>query len=130
MTATPGLLPYCPEVEDVERESGLVGIDDPGPVFEVLSSSTARTILGSLYRNPGPASDVATRVGTSLQNATYHLNRLQNADLVGVVDTWYSTKGREMNVYAPANDPLVLFAGGSESKRTVVQIIDDHEWAN
>lgn len=130
MTTTPGLLPYRPEIEDVDQHGGLVGIDDSGAVFEVLSSTTARTILGALYRNPGPASDVATRVGTSLQNATYHLKRLQDADLVTVVGTWYSAKGTEMNVYAPANDPLVLFAGGSVSKRTVSQIVADLEPAD
>jgi hypothetical protein len=31
-----------------------------------------------------------------------------------VVDTAYSEKGREMDVYAAADEPLVLFAGGSE----------------
>lgn len=130
MTSTPGFLPYCSDVEEVDREGGLVGLEDPGTVFEVLSSSTARTILGALYRNPGPASDVATRVGTSLQNSTYHLNRLQDADLVNVVDTWYSAKGTEMNDYAPVNDPLVLFAGGSVSKQTVSRIIEDVEPAD
>lgn len=110
------LLPYRPEVENRDRKSGIVGLDDEGTVFEVLCSRTAREILESLYEDPGPASEIATKVGTSLQNTIYHLKRLQDAELVSVEGTWYSSKGREMPVYAPANDPLVLFAGGSKSR--------------
>ena len=32
-------------------------------------------------------------------------------NVVTVVDSWYSEKGRDMDVYAPAGDPLVLVAG-------------------
>lgn len=127
MTTTPRLLPYCPDVQETDLDGDVVGLDDPGTAFEALSSGTARTILSVLYQNPGPASDIAARVGTSLQNATYHLKRLLEAGLVTVVETWYSAKGTEMNVYAPANDPLVLFAGSSVTKQTVTHIIDDTE---
>lgn len=130
MTTTPGLLPYRPDVEHVEREGALVGMDDPGRVFDVLASGTARAILGALYRDPGPASEVANRVGTSLQNATYHLKRLRDAELVTIIDTWYSAKGKEMNVYAPAKEPLVLYVGGVSSKRAITQIIDGVEPAD
>lgn len=33
---------------------------------------------------------------------------------IEVIDTVYSEKGREMNVYAPADSPLVVVAGGQE----------------
>ncbi|NIU66678.1 MAG: ArsR family transcriptional regulator, partial [Actinobacteria bacterium] len=46
------------------------------------------------------------------QNAQYHLGRLEDAGAVEVVDTVYSEKGREMKVYAPADEPLVVVAGG------------------
>lgn len=89
---------------------------DAGPVFEALSSETARTILEALYDRPGTASELADRVDTSIQNVHYHLQKLQSADLVDVVDTCYSTKGAEMDVYAPTNDPLVLSVGGSANE--------------
>ena len=41
----------------------------------------------------------------------HHLENLREADLVGVVDTWYSEKGAEMDVSAPATDPLCVFVG-------------------
>jgi hypothetical protein len=59
---------------------------------------------------------VAGRVDTSLQNARHHLTNLQEAGLVRVADTRYSQKGREMNVYAPSEEPLVVFVGNEERK--------------
>jgi hypothetical protein len=56
-------------------------------------------------------------VDTSLQNAQYHLGNLEDAGLIEVADTVYSEKGREMNRYAPADRPLVVFAGREEESR-------------
>jgi DNA-binding transcriptional ArsR family regulator len=79
----------------------------------VLSSETATEILAELSDEPTVASEVADRVGTSLQNAHHHLGRLREADLVRVVETWYSSRGSEMKVYAPVNERLVFAASGS-----------------
>jgi DNA-binding transcriptional ArsR family regulator len=71
-------------------------------------------MLAALHEDPDTPSGVAERVDTSLQNAQYHLGRMEDAGLLSVVDTVYSEKGREMNVYAPADRPLVVFAGDEE----------------
>ncbi|MFB6268327.1 MAG: ArsR/SmtB family transcription factor [Halobacterium sp.] len=109
-----------PSRSTVERGDGsrVVGIreDAADDVFEALSSKTAREILSALYEEPDTASSVADEVGTSLQNATYHLEKLVDADLVEVADTWYSEQGREMKVYAPAAESLVVFAADEASK--------------
>jgi DNA-binding transcriptional ArsR family regulator len=89
--------------------------DAADEVFEALSSGTAREILAALYEDPDTASSVADRVDTSLQNASYHIEKLVDADLVEVADTWYSEQGREMKVYAPVSDSLVLFASDEAS---------------
>jgi len=103
-----------PGGSSVERGDGseVVSIreDAADEVFEALSAGTAREILAALYEDPDTASSVADRVDTSLQNASYHIEKLVDADLVEVADTWYSEQGREMKVYAPASDSLVLFA--------------------
>jgi hypothetical protein len=57
---------------------------------------------------------LADRVDTSLQNAQYHLEKLEDAGAIEIVGTAYSEKGREMNVYGPADSPLVIFAGEQE----------------
>ncbi|WP_435063502.1 helix-turn-helix domain-containing protein [Halobaculum sp. EA56] len=98
---------------DREADPRVIGVDgdDADAVLAALSSDTARSILAALHDSPGPASDVADRVDTSLQNAQYHLKRLRDAGVVEVTGTVYSEKGREMDVYAPADGPLVLVAG-------------------
>ena len=107
------LLPQKPPVERPEADSQVVslGDDDSDAVFSVLSSTVARRVLAELYREPATQSELADRVDTSIQNVSYHLGNLADAGLVDVVDEWYSEKGREMDVYAPAGSPLVLVVG-------------------
>lgn len=98
---------------DGDREPRLVELDDEtaDEVFEALAAQTTRKIFLALHEQPQTASDLAKGTDTSVQNAQYHLEKLTEADLVEVVDTWYSERGTEMNVYAPCDDSLVLFAG-------------------
>lgn len=110
------LLPSRPDTSaaEAEAEPRVIGVDsdDADDVISALSSDTARQLLAELHEEPAPPSELADRVETSLQNAQYHLEKLQSAGAVSVVDTAYSAKGREMDVYAPADQPLVIFAGG------------------
>ena len=96
-----------------EREPRLVDLDEEtaDEVFTALSSGTTRTIFLELHRAPQTASDLSDVTETSVQNVQYHLEKLLDADLIEVVDTWYSERGSEMKVYAPQDESLVLFAG-------------------
>jgi DNA-binding transcriptional ArsR family regulator len=103
-----------PRREAVEREevpSEAVSLDDAGDVVNALTSETARKLVDRIYAEPTTASDLADAVGTSLQNAQYHLDRLEAAGIVEVVGTWYSQRGNDMDVYGPSNEPLVIVAG-------------------
>jgi DNA-binding transcriptional ArsR family regulator len=109
------LLPSSPEVS-VEENPRVVGLDsdEADALMGALSSDTAREMLSALHEEPLPPSKLSSRVDTSLQNAQYHLERLSEAGAIEVVGTAYSEKGREMDVYAPADKPLVIFAGRDE----------------
>ena len=109
------LLPSSPEVS-VEDDPRVVGLDseDADALMQALSSDTAREMLSALHEEPLPPSRLAEQVDTTLQNAQYHLERLSDAGAIEVVGTAYSEKGREMDVYAPADKPLVIFAGRDE----------------
>jgi len=98
---------------DESREPRLVDLDEEtaDEVFEALSSQTTRKIFLELHHSPQTTSDLAEATDTSVQNVQYHLQKLTDADLVEVVDTWYSERGTEMKVYAPTDESLVLFAG-------------------
>jgi len=115
------LLPSKPDTsaatEDADPRVIGVDSDEADDVISALSSETARKLLAELHEEPAPPSELSDRVGTSLQNAQYHLQKLESAGAVSVVDTAYSAKGREMDVYAPSDQPLVIFAG-DEDKTT------------
>jgi DNA-binding transcriptional ArsR family regulator len=103
---------------DDQREPRLVEIDEDtaDEVFEALSSGTTRQIFLELHNAPQTASDLADVTETSVQNVQYHLEKLLDADLIDVVDTWYSERGSEMKVYAPQDESLVLFAGRDKQR--------------
>ncbi|WP_049971017.1 ArsR/SmtB family transcription factor [Haladaptatus cibarius] len=103
-------------VADEERDPRVVGVDseDADKLLSALSSETGRNILSALYEEPATPTTIAERVDTSLQNVRYHLEKLEDGNLIEVADTAYSEKGREMKVYAPTAGPLVLFAGNED----------------
>lgn len=122
------LLPRKEPVEDSPDEARVVSLGRGAEaVVEALRSETARNVLAALYEEPTVASALADRVGTSAQNVHYHLTNLRDADLVEVVDTWYSSKGVEMDVYAPAGDPLVLAAGREDRLRELRATVSGQE---
>lgn len=108
-----------------EQEPRVVGLatDEASALLSALSSETARDMLSTLHREPATTSELAASLNTSLQNVQYHLENLTEAGAVEVVDTVYSTKGCEMDVYAPADDPLVLFAGRQTSESDVTSAL-------
>ncbi|WP_336000820.1 ArsR/SmtB family transcription factor [Halorientalis halophila] len=115
------LLPSEPDTAAAdEAEPRVIGVDseDADDVLSALTSETARTVLSELHDDPAPPAALADRVDTSLQNVQYHLEKLEDAGAIEVIDQIYSEKGREMNVYAPADRPLVIMAGGDEEQQS------------
>ena len=107
------LLPLRTKVERENTEPRVLDIadDDADDVLAALSTETARDLLAAAYEEPRPASELADDADTSLQNARYHLEKLIDAGLIEVADTWYSERGTEMKVYAPTNGPVAVVAG-------------------
>lgn len=107
------LLPLRTPVERENTEPRVLDIadEDADDVLAALSTDTARDVLAAAYDEPRPASELADAADTSLQNARYHLDKLADAGLVEVADTWYSERGTEMKVYAPTNGPVAVVAG-------------------
>lgn len=90
--------------------------DEADALIGSLSSQTARSVLTAVHDEPRTASELADAVDTSLQNVRHHLGNLVDADLVEVIETRYSVKGREMNVYGPVDDSLVVCVGQKEER--------------
>jgi DNA-binding transcriptional ArsR family regulator len=110
--------PHQPTVDHDPRERTDVVIerDESTDVLRALSCETAQRILAALTDEPGTASDVAADVDASLQNVTYHLERLRDAELIAPVKTWYSEKGKEMTVYAATTERLVVRFGAAADR--------------
>lgn len=108
------LLPRGRTEAETDLDSRTVAVEEADAVIGALAPRTARRILAEVASTPLPPSAVADRLGLSIQNAAYHLSQLRDADLVAVVDTWYSSRGQEMDVYAPVSDPVVLRLGDED----------------
>ncbi|MFB6073933.1 MAG: ArsR/SmtB family transcription factor [Haloarculaceae archaeon] len=122
MSLLPTQGPETRTSQDGELE--VVGIDgEASEVFEVLASETARSVLNAIYRDPGTPSEIADRLDMSIQKVSYHLENLEDADLISVAGTRYSEKGQEMKVYEPPADPKVVFIGTRERKRSLVALL-------
>jgi DNA-binding transcriptional ArsR family regulator len=124
-----GLLPSDSNVrQEEEGEPRVLWFDDEDAeqLIGSLSSDTARSVLTSLHDGPATASELADDVDTSLQNVRYHVDNLQSAGLVDVVGTEYSSKGREMNVYGPADDPLVVCVGSTDDRNGFFESLRDY----
>lgn len=103
------LLPTRSSVNHDPVESRVVTLNEnEQEIFAALHSKTAREIVALLYDKPMTPSELASRLDTSIQNVSHHLANLREIDLVAVVDSWYSEKGREMDVYATTTESLVV----------------------
>ncbi|MDJ1432537.1 helix-turn-helix domain-containing protein [Halostagnicola sp. A-GB9-2] len=113
------LFPLRSDTPSSEGEPRVVDLEDEDAdaVFGALSSSTAREIYSTLANEPGTPSDIAEAVDSSIQNVRYHLEKLEDAGLVEVVDTWYSSRGNEMSVYATADGPLIVTSDESTASK-------------
>ncbi|MFB6202806.1 MAG: ArsR/SmtB family transcription factor [Halorhabdus sp.] len=118
---------HTPTTPDEATEQGpdVIALDDDAAdeVFSALTSQTTRRILSALYEAPQPPSDIADTVDTSLQNVNYHIHKLEDADLIEVVDSTYSNQGKEMSIYAPTNQALVLFASNDIDEPSLVDAL-------
>jgi DNA-binding transcriptional ArsR family regulator len=112
-----------PDYQNVAETLELTG-EEADQVFDALSSPTSRSVLRALYDDPLPPADLAEELDTSVQNIHYHLQKLEGANLVEAIETAYSSRGVEMDIYAPTNEALVLLTGRpsrTEQIRSILQ---------
>ncbi len=90
--------------------------DEAAEVIATLSGETAMAVFRALTEEALTASELAAELDASVQSVSYHLDNLEEAGLVDVIDTCYSEKGREMDIYAVANRPTVLVLGTEDDQ--------------
>jgi len=94
---------------DCERRT--VDLEEDSGIVEALATTTARRIATVVHESPRTASEVAARAEISLQTVCYHIDRLRAVGLIKSVGARYSSKGREMEIYALTSAPIVLQFG-------------------
>lgn len=78
-------------------------------VGETITSDTSRKILNYLgTEKEATESAIAAGLELPLSTVHYHLQKLQQAGLVGVDEFHYSSKGREVNHYKLASQYIVI----------------------
>ncbi len=85
-----------------------VHLSHAGSLLEMLGSETRRSILAVLDTQPMNKASIADCVDISIQNASYHLDQLNDAGLVRVIGTHYSKRGQEMDIFAPAFSSILI----------------------
>ncbi|ARS89071.1 ArsR/SmtB family transcription factor [Natrarchaeobaculum aegyptiacum] len=114
-----GLLPTTTDATtDRSGSPALLCLEDDrtDEILDALSSDTARAIFRALNERPRSAAALADHLEMSIQRVSYHLDTLTEIGLIEVADTCYSEKGREMDVYAVAEEPLVIFLGSENDQ--------------
>lgn len=106
------------DYETVVQTLDLTG-EEADTIFDALSSQTSRGVFEHLYECPSTPSELADELDTSTQNVHYHLGKLKAADLIESVETVYSSRGVEIDVYAPTNEAIVLVTG-TESRTSQI----------
>lgn len=119
------LLPQREGSRGLSTESRILELNsaEADVAFETLTSETTRTVLSIVYEQPSLPSEIRDEIDTSLQNVHYHLQKLEEGELIEPVGTSYSKKGREMTMYAPAYDEIVLVAGRDSTYHQVEEFI-------
>lgn len=113
-------IPQSTDVHVEQRDDpSVLYLDDEQTrtVVSALSSDTGHSVFRLLTQEALSASEVADELDVTVQSVGYHLENLQQADLVEVIDVCYSEKGREMELYAVTSDPKVLVLA-SQSERS------------
>ena len=90
------------------QKSKSVSFGNAGAMLEALSCDTSRRVVEALQQTSDTPSGLAEKLDISIQVATYHLTQLQEAGLIEVIDTCYSARGREMQIYTLAAKEVVL----------------------
>jgi DNA-binding transcriptional ArsR family regulator len=97
-----------PPAIDAEPKVVTFGSEDTAVVFDALGSETSRGLYRELLAEPRTASELAEAVDTSIQTVSYHLDRLQEANLIEEGATRYSDRGREMVVWVPVSRGILV----------------------
>ncbi len=84
---------------------------------ETITSDTSRKILNHLAEKEDTEANIAKLLDLPISTVHYHLQKLQEANLVIAEEFHYSAKGREVNHYKLANKYIIIAPGNVSGLR-------------
>ena len=92
--------------------------------IRVISNQNACDVL-QLLKEAGPLrlSDIAEKLGGSLNATKYHIENLMDAGLVGISNTRYSVKGRKVKIYQMKNQIFIVAPSMTEKKQIISAVM-------
>jgi predicted transcriptional regulator len=117
------------QASEVLKEMQEVVFLEPGQekaqkFIRVISNQNACDVL-QLLREAGPLrlSDIAERLGGSLNATKYHIENLMDAGLVEISNTRYSVKGRKVKIYQMKNQIFIVAPSMTEKKQIISAVL-------
>lgn len=90
-------------------------------VGKAIASPLASDILDRFSDGPMTLSGVSETLHVPINTAKYHIDNLLDADLLEVVNTRYSVKGREVKVYGLKHQILIVAPKKMDIKSVLMQ---------
>jgi DNA-binding transcriptional ArsR family regulator len=91
--------------------------------IRVMSNQNASDVLALLKDGGGlRLSDIAERLGMSLNATKYHIENMMDAGLLEISNTRYSVKGRKVKIYRMKNQ-IFIVAPGMTEKRQIISAV-------
>lgn len=82
--------------------------DEVSLLARTLSRTLPMQILKQLQKKQMSAGELVSELGLRLNTLTYNLTVLEKVGLIKVRQVKWSCKGREVKIYAPAEQPVLL----------------------
>lgn len=102
--------------ENLVRLSGLSLPEEVSLLARTLSRPLPMQILKQLHNKHMSAGELASELGLRLNTLTYNLGLLERVGLITVRQVKWSCKGREVKIYAPAEQPVLLVSRKNRDK--------------
>jgi DNA-binding transcriptional ArsR family regulator len=92
--------------------------------IKVMSNQSASDVLQLLKDGGGlRLSDIAERLGMSLNATKYHIENMMDAGLLEISNTRYSVKGRKIKIYRMKNQIFIVAPGMTEKKQIISAVL-------
>lgn len=98
--------------------------EDTDQLFDALGSEMSRAVLAACYEDGQTRSELADELETSIQNISYHVDKLESAGLLEPVETRYGANGSEVPVYEPSKQAVIIAAGEANFVDRLSEAID------